>query len=106
MINRFVTITCLAILTLELLLVLANIVFRKRPERIAFLRSFKKGKCAIIYVTAIPLYCIGYIYAGEGIVSAVFNAISKIVQLVVLRYDVAKIEELMKVDPLYNFSIF
>ena len=106
MINRFVTITCLAILTLELLLVLANIVFRKRPERIAFLRSFKKGKCAIIYVTAIPLYCIGYIYAGEGIVSAVFNAISKIVQLVVLRYDVAKIEELMKVDPLYNFSIY
>lgn len=106
MINRLVTFFCLVVLTLELLLVITNIVLKKRPERIAFLRSFKKGKCAIIYVTAIPLYCIGHIYAGQSFVPAFFNAISKIVQLVVLRYDIESVQGLMQAEPLYNFSIY
>lgn len=106
MINRLVTISCLVVLTLELLFVITNIALKKRPERIAFLRSFKKGKCAIIYVTAIPLYCIGHIYSGQSFLPAFFNAINKIVQLVVLRYDIGSVQGLMQADPLYNFSIY
>lgn len=106
MIIKLVTVSCLAILIIELIVVLVNIVLKKRPERIAFLRSFKKGKCAIIYITAIPLYCVGNMYAGQSFLNAFFGAINKIVTLVVLRYDTGSIQALMQDDPLYNFTIY
>ena len=106
MLVRIVTIACLVILSLELLAVLVNTILKKRPQRIAFLRSFKKGKCAIIYVTAIPLYFVGHLYAGQDLPKAFFNAISKIINLVVLKYDVGSVEALMNVDPLYRFTIY
>lgn len=106
MIYQLVTICCLVILSLELLFVITNVALKKRPERIAFLRSFKKGKCAIIYVTAIPLYCAGFMYGGQSFLPAFFNSINKIVQLVVLRYDIGSIQSLMQANPLYNFTIY
>ena len=106
MIYQLVTICCLVILSLELLFVITNVALKKRPERIAFLRSFKKGKCAIIYVTAIPLYCAGFMYGGQSFLPAFFNSINKIVQLVVLRYDIGSIQGLMQANPLYNFTIY
>ena len=106
MIIKLVTISCLAILIIELIAVLVNIVLKKRPECIAFLRSFKKGKCAIIYITAIPLYCVGNMYAGQSFLNAFFGAINKIVTLVVLRYDTGSIQALMQDYPLYNFTIY
>jgi len=106
MLIRFVTISCLAILALELLFVLINVVTKKRPQRIAFLRSFKKGKCAVIYLTAIPLYWVGYLHAGHGYLAAFFEAINDIIGLVVLRYNTEDISALMQVDPLYNFTIY
>lgn len=106
MIIKFVTISCLAVLIIELIAILINIILKKRSERIAFLRSFKKGKCAIIYVTAIPLYCIGHMYAGQNFLAAFFAAINKVITLVVLRYDIGSIQNLMQDDLLYNFTIY
>ena len=106
MVIKLITVSCLVILILELLFVMINLLLRKRPQRIAFLRSFKKGKCAIIYVTAIPLYCIGHIYSGQSFLVAFFGSINKIVSLVVLKYDVESIQSLMHADMLYSFTIY
>ena len=106
MITKLITVSCLVILILELLFVIINVLCKKRAQRIAFLRSFKKGKCAIIYITAIPLYCLGHMHSGQGFLAAFFNAVNKIVSLVVLRYDIETIEGLMLIDPLYNFTIY
>jgi hypothetical protein len=106
MVIKLVTISCLAILAVELLFVIVNVILKKRPQRIAFLRSFKKGKCAIIYLTAIPLYCVGHIYAGQDFLNAFFSAVNKIINLVVLKYDTGSIKGLMQVDPLYNFTVY
>ena len=106
MITKLITVSCLVILILELLFVIINVLCKKRAQRIAFLRSFKKGKCAIIYITAIPLYCLGHMHSGQGFLAAFFNAVNKIVSLVVLRYDIETIEGLMLIDPLYHFTIY
>lgn len=103
---RLVTVSCLVVLILELLFVIINILVKKRPQRIAFLRSFKKGKCAIIYVTAIPLYFIGHMFAGQDFFTAFFGAINKILSIVVLKYDTGSIKELMQADSLYKFTIY
>lgn len=103
---RIVTALCLLLLLFELAFVFISIATKKRPQKIAFIRSFKKGKCAIIYFTAIPLYCVGHLYAGEDFLNAFFNAIHKIINLVVLKYDTSSIELLMADDPFFEFVIF
>ncbi len=101
-----VTIICLAVLILELLFVVINILLKKRADRIAFIRSFKKGKCSVIYLTAIPLFCVGHIYNGQSFLQAFFNAVNKIIQLVVLKYDMSSVSSLMADNDLYEFTVY
>ena len=106
MLIRFVTILCFSVLILELLIVLVNIFMKKRAHRIAFLRSFKRGKCAIIFLTAVPLYFIGYLYAGKGFLNAFFSAVGDIINMVVLKFNIGNIEKLMQADAFYSFTIY
>ena len=108
MLNRIVSIVCLSILSIFVIGVIACIVskFNKRDERILFLRSFKKGKFAFIYIVAIPLYLIGFMYSGNNFLQSLFSAIAKSVGLVVLKYDVGTIDKLMADDLLYSSAIY
>lgn len=103
---NIVTIVCLAVLCLELLSVFVNIVAKKRADRIAFLRGFKRGTFALIYVTAIPLYCLGHIYAGKSFLDAFFSAVHKIINLVVLKYETESIALLMSKSELYSVTVY
>ena len=49
----------------------------KRKERIKFIRRFKLGKCAVIYIAAIPLYWMGYARTGVNALESFFIAINK-----------------------------
>lgn len=106
MLNRIVTLICLAMLVAEVLFIIVNFFFKKRKERIAFLRSFKKGKCAIIYLTAVPLYFIGHLYDGTDPLNSFFLAVNKIINLVVLKYETGSISSLMQDNSLYRFTIY
>ncbi len=106
MIIQIVTIISLAVLALELLVVIVNCLLKKRADRISFIRSFKKGKCIMVYFTAIPLYCIGHMYNGQDFFKAFFGAVNKIISLVVLKYDTGSIDALMSVNSLYRFTIY
>ena len=108
MLNRIVTILCLGILSIFVIAVLVNISLkiRKRAELITFFRSFKKGKFAFIYIVAIPLYFIGFIYSGSDIPQSLFSAIAKAVNLVVLKYEIGTINKLMADDLLYSIAIY
>lgn len=101
-----ITAICFAFLLSEVFFVLVSALAKDRTERITFLRSFKKGKCAVIYVTAIPLYVMGFIYSGEDFLKALFTSINKIINLVVLKYDFAGIEELMEDNFFYEITVY
>jgi len=57
----------LAVLAAILAVTLVRIFAKKRADRLKFIRGFKKGKCAIIYLVAIPLYWMGLVYGGTAI---------------------------------------
>ncbi|MBQ7387743.1 MAG: hypothetical protein IJW03_06220, partial [Clostridia bacterium] len=61
---NIVTSICLAALIAEVLFVILSTVIKKRADRIEFLRGFKRGECVVIYLTALPLYVIGHLYAS------------------------------------------
>ncbi len=106
MIINVVTAICACVLVAEAVFVIINAFKKNRAERIMFLRGFKKGKCAIIYVTAIPLYCMGHIYNGQDLLKAFFGAVSKIINLVVLKYDTSSIDSLIAVNQLYRYTVY
>ena len=107
MVYNVVTVICLVFLALEALYVLLNILCRSRAERINFVRGFKNGKCAIIYIIAIPLYWIGHYHAGnKSVLDAFFDAIKSIIDLVVLKYDRPSIAGLMHANTLYSITVY
>lgn len=105
-IYNVITAICLGLLIIQGLYMIINAFGKKRPDRIAFIRGFKNGKCALIYITAIPLYLIGHIYSGKDMLDAFFLAVNKIVNLVVLKYDITSIEQLMKDNYFYYITIY
>lgn len=110
--NIAVTLVCLVAFAIEVLAFTIYYVLRKRRDRIAFVRNFKKGKCAIIYVVAIPLYWIGIVHqklqtsAEVNLFNEVFTAIHKVINLVVLKYEVSSVELLMSELPIYAVAIY
>lgn len=59
-----VTAICFTLLTVAVIYTAVSFAVKSREDRIAYLRSFKKGKCAVVLVLAIPLFCIGFMYGG------------------------------------------
>ncbi len=101
-----VTAICFAVLSAETVRGLINIIFKGRLQRIRFLRGFKKGRFAVIYIAAFPVYCLGHMYAGQNFIKAFFNTIPKIIELVVLKYDFDSIELLLDNDLFYRITVY
>ncbi len=105
MIYNVITIACLALMLVAFLVVVINVAVKKRADKIAYIRSFKKGKGAILYFIAIPLYWIGHVYAGQDLLNGFFGAIKKTAELVVVKYDISSIQALLDANILYAIAI-
>ena len=101
-----VTVFSLILMIIEVLIVAAQLVFKKRKERIAFLRSFKNGKFAVIYLTAFPLWWVGHVYSGQNPLEAFFYTINEILSLVVVKYEVGSISKLMGDSDTYRYAVY
>lgn len=88
MIYNIVSLGCIAVMTGILIYFVIKYFTLDYAGKKSYIRNFKKGKCAVIYVVAVPLFLMAYVYEGKDVLPSVFNAISKAVQLVVLKYDV------------------
>ena len=93
-------------MTISTLIVVSNLKKRNRADRISYIRSFKKGNGALIYLFSIPLFWIGYACTGQNIINSLFYAIRKSVELIVLRYDIAPIQNVMEANILYSIAIY
>ena len=93
-------------MTISTLIVVSNLKKRNRADRISYIRSFKKGNGALIYLFSIPLFWIGYACTGQNIINSLFYAIRKSVELIVLKYDIAPIQNVMEANILYTIAIY
>ncbi len=105
---------CLFYLVLLALYVIINTVDRKK--RAAFLRDFKKGKFALLYIVCFPLFFIGayygacYEHGGSISISEWFRTgftmIHKTIETVALKFDFSSIEKLMSDNKLYELAVY
>ncbi len=77
-----------------------------RAERLEYLKSYRKGKFAIIYIVAIPLFWIGITYRGVSHEGAVFLAVKATIELVMLRFDYNTVQLLMTENVLYHVTMW
>ncbi len=106
MVVNVVTAICLASLIIEVITMAVAYAIKNSAEKVEFLRSFKKGKCVIIYLIAVPLFCVGIYHGGGTFIDAFFGSIAEIVNLVVLKYSTSKISALMSVNAFYSFTVY
>ncbi len=104
--------TILSLICIAILLVIALSFFveckcRDRAGLIDFLRQFKKGKCAIIYIAALPLYLMGLIYSKEMTVTqAIFTSVNRSVNLIAMRFDFGEIDKLIAENLIYAIAVY
>lgn len=101
-----VTAICLALLTLSAVYVLVSVIRKKRADRITFIRGFKRGKCIAIFLIAIPLLSIAYIYDGATVINGILSGIDHVVNLVVLKFSVSKVGALLNDNLFYKITFY
>ena len=101
-----VTLLCALAFVIEMAVFIYGLRNKNRAEKIAYLRGFKKGKFLAVYLTAYPLYLMGFLYNGQPVFNSVFLSIHEIVNLIVLKYEVKDIEPLMAVNPVYRYTVY
>ena len=106
LIYDIITAICFALLAGFGLWFVISCCCKNHRERVDFVRGFKNGKIAIIYVISIPLYVMGHLYAGKTPMDAFFVAINKVINTVVLKYDTSSITALMEANAFYQATVY
>lgn len=104
-----VSIACSIFFAILALFVLGKIIwklFKNRKEAIAYVRSFKKGKCIIVLFPVFALYWVGLAQSGFSIPGAFFASIERTLGFLVMKYDLEGLEGLMGSNDLYQHTIY
>lgn len=103
---NIVTAIVVTLLTAEVVYLLVSYFTKDREGKINFIRSFKKGKCFAVLIVAIPLYFVGFWFEGQSFLTAFFNGISHCVELIVLKFGIAKVDKLMSANAFYSVAVY
>lgn len=106
MIYSILSIVFLCLLTLQMLLVLIKIFSLGRQDRIQYVKGYKRGKCAYIYLITIPLVMLGLLYDGVVWYRALFTSIDSVVSFALLQFEFNVMANLMAVNLLYEITIY
>ena len=85
MFYTIVAIVCMAILLGNIAHIVYKMCVFNRAERINFIRNYKKGKVAIVYLVIMPLYFLAFYYVNKDIIGAFKSAMSGAVELIALQ---------------------
>ncbi len=100
-----ITIICLALMCVFAFAMLFRLITLDRKQKLAFIKNFKKGKFAIIYLVAIPLFLIGCYYQTNSFGDAVFQAITNSIKLIVLEHNYQDVSALFYSNTLYRATM-
>lgn len=92
-------------------IVLRTFILGSRENKMHYLKSYKKGKFALIYLISIPLFFLGYLYetgpieSGTEVLLCFFDAICAAFDLVKLDFGMSGIVKAMLADNFYYFTM-
>ncbi|MEG2540176.1 MAG: hypothetical protein RSB59_00140 [Clostridia bacterium] len=102
----FVVAICLICMLVIIFSTIIKLCVLGRAEKLSYIKNFKKGKFALIYIAAIPLYLIGIMYKGVPFGGALLLSIKACVDLVVLKFDYNAISLFMNDNLFYCVTMY
>ncbi len=106
MIYTIVSIFISFLLTLQVFFVVYKIAKSNREERINYVKNFNKGKFLLVYVLALPLMLIAFLYDGIKFLPALFSAVDRIGDLVLLNFKFDGLINLMEQNVYYQIAVY
>ncbi len=100
-----ITLICLILLVGYSCIVAIKLLASPKDVSRSYLRGFKKGKFAFIYVATLPLYVVAFMFSGQKFHIAFFNSIERLVNLIVLKYNYTNATALMEASKLFNGTL-
>lgn len=100
-----ISVICLIFLALYTAITVVKTLISPRKEALSYLRNFRKGRFAFIYVSMLPLYMIAFLYNGTALHLAFFKSLTKLVNLVVLKYEYGEITALIEASNIFNITL-
>lgn len=104
--ENITTAICFVALAAAVIYFLINCVIKKRAERIAYLRSFKRGKCVVVFLIAVPLFFVGLVYGSGEVLTSIFDSLSYIFDFVVLKISLNGVRQLMNDNVFYAVTVY
>ena len=101
-----VIVICLVLMLALIIGFFVKMAVLSREDRLENLKKYKKGRFALIYLIAIPLYTVGIHYGGTPIGFALVNSIKSCVNLIILKFDYENIEALLTASKLFRVTIY
>ena len=82
-----ISIACLIYLATLIIVFLTHLIRSDRKGRIEYIKSFKKGKVALVYFASLAMYFVGYLYSGKGPFLAALTSLSDFINVLCLRFN-------------------
>lgn len=93
---------CLACMLAIVIGIIIRLFLLNREDKLKFLKGFKKGEFALIYIVAIPMYWMGIAYSGASLWESFLSSIKASIELVVLSYGFEDVAALMADNLFYR----
>ncbi len=106
LIYDIITTVCLAGLLGFAIYFLISLFCKKHREKVEFIRGFKKGKVAGIYIVALVLYALGHMYSGKTFLNAILDSSGEVIDTVVLKFKTSSISALMQDNAFYKITVY
>lgn len=101
-----VSVLCLIIMLVIVYNVASKIIKYNRPDKISYIRNFKKGKCAVIYVVAVPLFFMANLFSGSNAFESLIDGLNYSINLIALKFDASTVKALGAESVIFNVSVY
>lgn len=102
---NYVIAICLAYMLAIFTTMTVRLITLSRKERLQYLKNFKRGKFALIYIALIPLYFLAYRHNGVNIDGSIWQAINSCIETVVLKFPFNATSALMNENLFYQITV-
>lgn len=101
----FVIAICLVYMLALFIGIMIRLITLSNKERLSYIKNFKRGKFALIYIAMMPLYFLAYRYNGVSIEGAVLQSIASGIETVGLKYPFNTTSPLMGDNLFYHITV-
>ena len=103
---NYVIAICLLYMVVLFVVIATRLIFTTRKDRWNKIKNFKRGDFVAIYLVVVPLFFVGFRYAGDSVGDSLWKAIGECFNVVTLKFSFSGVSALLEASALYKVAIY